>query len=355
MLIVALAGLLPFTACKKDPTPDPPFYHTYGWTAGSPDTDYGAILFTANGGADWQRQGTADVIPNVMINFISAVDDQLVWACGDSINDKATLLKTKNGGSDWVLIPASPDIPVTSYAAIAGFGSDRVWALGTGGIILYSSNAGDDWVQQGQGINPMLQFQSICVVDQNHVWAVGTVDTETEKSPYVYYTRDGGGSWNRMGEGAFDPVVTGFIDVHAIDSNYCWVVGTASSAYVTEDGGQTWQSMMVPGALAHNNGVCIVDKECTWLATDYSTANLNVGVKDEWSSFHLPTSNGAIWPVTIGVTVMNRDTLWMVTSAGGTEVNGEVFFTQNGGADWVKQDIPVISSFRRITFPKAMR
>ncbi len=91
------------------------------------------------------------------------------------------------------------------------------------------------------------------------------------------------------------------------------------------------------------------------MATDYSAANYYEATSDMWTNYHLPTSSGAIWPVTLGVTAMNKDTVWMVTGADGTDVKGEVFYTTDGGTQWTKQDIPVVCYLRRISFPFGIR
>jgi len=144
--------------------------------------------------------------------------------------------------------------------------------------------------------------------------------------------------------------------VHAISPNDAWAVGTGNGALRTKDGGQTWEVMHpASGGLAHNNGVCMFDKDNVWIATDYSAANYYSEATGEWNHFNLDTSPGTIWPVTIGTTTLSKDIVWMVTTAGGQDVQGEIFYTDNGGTTWIKQQIPVVSSFRRITFPKATR
>lgn len=340
--------------CNEDNDNDEPTYQLIGWTAGSAYDGYGTILYTEDGGQTWTRQGTPGVIPDVSIEFISAVSENLVWACGDSIDGKPTILKTTDGGKNWVRIEAARSIPVVSYGGISGVGENIAWAVGHQNVIIKTTDGGLTWTPQNEGADPAFDLASISVVDENHVWAAGG----SNFNPYIAfitYTSDGGEHWYRQGEEDIPAEIDGFIDIHAISPKDAWVVGTGQGALRTKDGGQTWEIMQTPGGLAHNNGVCMVDKENVWMATDYSEANFYSESTGQWTNFHLPTSTHAIWPVTIGTTALSKDTVWMVTTAGGNIVQGEIFYTDNGGDTWAKQDIPVISSFRRITFPKATR
>lgn len=348
-ILIAL-NVLFTTACKKDEDQEPE--KLKGWIAGETYEGWGVILYTEDGGTNWVRQGNKQSFGEGNLEFVSAIDENLVWACGDTSNGTTGVLKTIDGGQNWVRIDAGSGLPLISCGGIGGVG-DLVWAVGGEGMIAHSDDGGISWERQDEGKKNGPQYGGITVVDWDHIWAVG--DDGTGMVPYINHTSDGGLSWERQGVGAFNEDVTAFIDVHAISKDYCWVVGTASSAYATEDGGKTWKQMMPPLGLAHNNGVCIVDKDYTWVATDYSIANFYNGPGNSWTSFHLPTATEAIWPVTIGVTLLDKNTVWLATTAGGTQVKGQVFHTTDGGQNWILQEIPVISSFRRISFPKGNR
>lgn len=352
-VLLILAILCSSLHCKKDEN-ETPRDRLIGWVGGSPYEGYGTILCTEDGGQNWTRQGTMDVIPNVTIEFISAINENLAWACGDSIDGKPTILKTTDGGKNWMRIEAVRDIPIVSYGGISGVGNNIAWAVGHQNVIIKTTDGGLTWTRQNQGADPAFDLASISVVDENHVWAAGGSNFNPYIA-YITYTSDGGEHWFRQGEDDIPVEVNGFIDIHAISPKDAWVVGTGQGALRTKDGGQTWEVMQTPGGLAHNNGICMVDKDNVWMATDYSSAYFYTEATGQWQQFDLKTSSQAIWPVTIGVTTLSKDTVWMVTTAGGNIVQGEIFYTDNGGTSWVKQGIPVISSFRRITFPKATR
>jgi photosystem II stability/assembly factor-like uncharacterized protein len=352
--IILIMALISIFAYCKDEEEENPVDQMKGWVAGSSYEGYGVILFTENGGKTWTRQGSQEVIPDVDLEFISAIDENLVWACGDSINGEPVILKTTDGGKHWVRQGLSRDIPAVAYGGIGGVGTNIAWAVGQQNTIIKTTDGGETWTQQNLGADPAFDLSTIAVVDENHVWAAGGINHDPFTA-YIIYTSDGGEHWVRQGENDIPAEVNGFIDIHAISPNDAWAVGTGQGALRTRDGGQTWETMMTPGGMAHNNGVCMVDKDNVWVATDYSAANFYSESTGNWTHFSLPTSTQTIWPVTIGVTTYSKDIVWMVTTAGGDVVQGEIFFTQDGGTTWTKQETSVISSFRRITFPEATR
>lgn len=345
--------LLVSVRCTKDDPADLPG-KMKGWAAGSAYDGYGVILHTDNGGRTWIRQGSRDEIPEVTIEYISAINDKVVWACGDSINGKPVILKTTDGGCNWQQLGLDRNIPAVSYGGIGGTGENIAWAVGQQNVIIKTTDGGQTWTRQNLGGDPAFDLNGIAVADENHVWAAGASSADPYIA-YITFTNDGGEHWYRQGISDIPEEVTGFIDIHAISPMDAWVVGTGQGALRTRDGGQTWETMQPAGGMAHNNGVCMADKDNVWMATDYSAVYHYSESYQQWQQFSLPTSSQAVWPVTIGVTTLNQNIVWAVTSAGGDLVKGEIFFTDNGGSTWVKQEIPVTCMLRRISFPAATR
>jgi photosystem II stability/assembly factor-like uncharacterized protein len=351
MMIVMISLII---HCKDDET-DNPDDMLAGWIVGSSYDGYGTILYTPDGGKNWIRQGSADVIPNVPLEFVSAINDRLVWVCGDSIDGKPSILRTTDGGKNWQRIELPQTIPVVSYFGIGGVGEHIAWAAGQQNVIIKTTDGGVTWIRQDAGTNPDLVFTSMAVVDENNVWVVGYQWKMLDNKAYIMHTSDGGEHWDRQGENDIPAILDAFIDVHAISPTDAWAVGTGKGALRTTDGGQTWKDMDSPGGITHNNGVCMADTDNVWLAIDNSGALFYSEVTGSWQTFHLPTSSAAIWPVTMGTAAISKDIVWMVTSAGGDDVKGEVFYSDNGGATWTRQEIPVVAGLLRISFPKATR
>lgn len=84
-------------SCSKDnDNPQPVEKKPYAWVAGEKDsTGYGMILYSADSGETWVRQGQGiAALHDVDVSDIWAVDENNVWAvCSENI-----ILKTIDGG-----------------------------------------------------------------------------------------------------------------------------------------------------------------------------------------------------------------------------------------------------------------
>ena len=109
---------------------------TAGWAVGAGDSDYGTILYSPDGGLSWVRQGTPDMIPDVRLKDVFAVDDQVCWVAGeaDTLRGTTVLLFTEDGGATWSNQGSSlrTSRPV-SIAAIVAHDKDTAWAVTSDG------------------------------------------------------------------------------------------------------------------------------------------------------------------------------------------------------------------------------
>ena len=99
-----------------------------GWTVGQ----YGVILHTTDGGANWvpQTSGTKNYLSSTV--FINA---QTGWAVGQS----GTVLGTTDGGSHWALKPSGVNYYLLSVFFLD---SQTGWVVGDHGSILKTTNGG---------------------------------------------------------------------------------------------------------------------------------------------------------------------------------------------------------------------
>lgn len=351
-LFLILLAILLFSACKKD-NDNPESNEVIGWTAGDPIDGYGTILYTKDGGDNWVRQGNANQIPDIVIPDICAVSSSTAWACGDSIHGYGTILKTTDGGQNWVRQGVGKGIPAVSFTSISAVNADIAFAVGFGGTVVKTIDGGNSWQIQAQGLVPTAELQRIYAFDQNIVWAVGTSKSE---DTFIIHTSDGGYSWKRQGENDVPPEMVGLIDVHAISPSYAWAVGTAAGTMRTTDGGQYWESITTPIGIGHNNGICLVNDTTTWVAADYCAIfNYSSDTSQHWISHSVSCNTEALWPVLLGVTVLDESKIWVVGSSGGLGVAGDIFYSPDGGKSWKTQTNPVKVNLRRVSFVGAMR
>lgn len=136
----------------------------------------------------------------------------------------------------------------------------RLVAVGERGFIIASDDDGKSWQQLNSPVSVTLV--KVRFIDDVEGWAVGHAGV-------VLHTRDGGLNWTRQLDGIQaadielqDATRSGnaeritqaqqlvdegpdkpFLDLLFLDANTGWIVGAYGLAFVTHDGGQSWQSL----------------------------------------------------------------------------------------------------------------
>ena len=349
--IFTFTGLIIFSiSCKKNKNTSQPIdTGIYGWAVGYTLDGYGTIIYTNNGGKTWVRQGNAQTIPNTSFADVCVIDKKNVWAVGGNIDGYATILKTSDGGETWIRLGSAQSIPDVELEGISVINNNIAWAAGDEGTILKTTDGGTNWTQQNKGKLSNVPFQMVYATDDNNVWAVGIGDTLA----VILHTSNGGDTWTRQG---LDSLHTGnipnaLIDVHAINHNVAWTVGAGQALY-TLDGGETWTNKSTPLGPLHNNGVCIINENIVWVASDYKNICKLTDLDSAWilqsSPAGLPSAEY------MGITAFDEYTAWIV-SVNIEEPGGYILYTNDGGNTWVEQTNPVNISLRRISFAGALR
>jgi photosystem II stability/assembly factor-like uncharacterized protein len=332
---------------------DPDQMDLHGWTAGSTQDGYGTILHTEDGGETWVRQGNSAMIPDVILNDVSAVDEDIAWVVGAADDGYGTILRTTDAGETWVRQGSSSSIPDAELSSVSAVNKQIAWIIGTWitgdvGVVLKTSDGGSTWTQQAQSMLANIQFETVYAYDENNVWAVGQ-DNES-LHPLIIYSSDGGDSWAKQGESDL-PDTCGLIGVHAASLNTVWVVGT-EVAYLSTDGGSTWTDRSTSIGIGHNNGVCAVSEQAAWIAADYSQACFTSDAGETWIYQNTPTKG--TWPVNTRVTAVDQDTVWMISRSAGS-VLGQIFHTADGGDNWAEQFSSADTYMNGISFAGALR
>lgn len=359
-----LIGLTVLTGGCSDDSNEQVLTGQAGWIAGSPVDGYGTILHTQDGGNTWVRQGSQEMIHDVQLNDVTAVDSMNIWVVGQSSNGYATILRTTDGGETWIRQGSASTIPDVDVGllGVSAVDGEVAWVAGGNGTVLNTIDGGDTWVQQAQGLVPDAQFQSLSAHDRNNVWAVGSVDNNS--TICIIHTTDGGKTWVREGESDIPPDArfNALIDVHTIDKSTAWAVGNKGSVFITTDGGTTWvnkswtDDRACCGAeLTDYNGVCAVNDLIAWKALDPAGVCITTDGGDSWIRQERAPSYASGYEC-YGVTAMDENTAWIV---GGNPWGdpGLILHTTDGGkTPWQEQINPVNSNFlRRVSFVGDLR
>lgn len=191
------------------------------------------IFTTEDGGRTWQSstrflpQTFGGAEPELYsVRFTSKRRGWIVGSLsrGENVVD-SLVLYTADGGASW----QRQRVPVRDELIHLDFDGDRRgWIVGSGGRILHTRDGGESWTLQNSGTTAALyhvDFQG----DEDG-WAVGERGT-------VLRTEDGGLTWRA----APPPVRTTLLSVKFVSKEEGWVVGRAGVILRTDDGGRTWK------------------------------------------------------------------------------------------------------------------
>ena len=133
-----------------------------------------------------------------------------------AVGERGVILLSDDGGAKWRQVPA----PTSAGLTAVRFVGDRAgWAVGHGGVVLSTTDAGETWQRRFDGVAAAkLQLQAATV--SGDAKAVAEAQRMVE-------------------EGADKPL----LDLYFQDERHGWVIGAYNAAFVTEDGGATWQSV----------------------------------------------------------------------------------------------------------------
>ncbi len=128
-----------------------------GWITG----DKGTILRTTDGGTTWTRLRTDT---NATLYHVDFLDDERGWVVGA----RGTMLRTLDGGDSW--LAAAVPTPQATLLSVNFVNGDEGWIVGRGGVILRASDSGRTWVQQESGTKQNLYALTM---NKKHGVAVG--------------------------------------------------------------------------------------------------------------------------------------------------------------------------------------
>ena len=190
------------------------------------------ILKTTDGGESWQ-QGVTNVESEQdrhrapLLFGVTMCGETSGWAVGDDL-----ILHTKDAGQTWER--QQSDVRGESIYSVACTNSELAWAVGTGGVMLRTTDGGKTWIHSE--LIPKQPLMQIRFFGRNG-WIVGGSDDES----VVIRSSDGGETWERQPNVAAGRV----LDIFFI-GDLGWIAGQTGRMLVTSDSGKTWSPQRVP-------------------------------------------------------------------------------------------------------------
>lgn len=314
---------------KKDDEPDPEPKKKYAWVSGDADsTGYGMILFSADGGETWQRQGQGSTaLQGINVIDIWALDENNIWATGS----KNVILRTNDGGQTWTQVPAPANKSNPELLSISIVNNTNIWISGSGGTV-YRSTDGNSFTQVGDTTffhNGLMQ--GIWAISPEKVYVVGGIGAKGERG-FIGFTLDGGATWdsihleNDYNRNEWISVVS--------SGNTIVVYGGKSHYVVSTDGGTIWMNDSVPapggGGGADINHLIMLNSQTWWGAFDMGHIFLTTDGGTTWTD--QPTGQGGEFLV--GIDTWDSQLALTVGALAGWPPEGVILKTTNGGTLW---------------------
>lgn len=143
-----------------------------------------------------------------------------------AVGERGFVLLSDDGGRRW---RQAREVPVSVTLTNVQFVSASVgWAVGHGGVVLHTRDGGERWVRQLDGAQA-----AALVLEDAQAAAAGAADEPALQRAL----REAEGL---VADGPDKPL----LGLHFRDERRGWVVGAYGLALATDDGGQSWRSIM---------------------------------------------------------------------------------------------------------------
>lgn len=161
----------------------------------------------------------SDFATHSLMLDVAQAEDRLV-----AVGERGFIIVSDDGGETW----DQAESPVTvTLTRVQFVGADLGWAVGHGGVVLHTSDGGDTWRQQLDG------EQAAELELDAAVKAQDAAPSESGQRRVALAER-------LVAEGADKP----FLTVHFFDGKSGVILGAYGLAFATEDGGETWDSII---------------------------------------------------------------------------------------------------------------
>lgn len=116
----------------------------------------GAILLSNDGGMSWQQQA----VVGDNFNSISAIDSLHIYVSGLS----GFVVKTSDGGKTWKRLRNGSNLTLPNYQLwdLLFVSEQKGYAVGEKGLVIYTDDAGEHWMEFDPFTSNNLRFISLC-------------------------------------------------------------------------------------------------------------------------------------------------------------------------------------------------
>lgn len=295
-----------------------------GWIVGIANT----ILHTTNGGYNWDAQN-----PPPSVNYYSVffTDDQTGHAVGATVGGSGRIRHTTDGGSTWEPISINDGYSLWSVFFI----NDTVGWIAGGrepGLFIdpirtihHTTDGGYTWDLQ------LYQYDSLALHDVHFIdEATGCAVGEHGS---IFWTTDGGNNWVQQNSG----IVQHLWGIRLLDAYSAWAAGIQGTILRTTDAGLTWIPQIADSSYGFRR-VIFTDASNGWISGGGNGMGIALHTTDSGATWETQYTGATTALMSIYFT--DADTGWAVGNL------GTIVHTTNGGTGIIEDAVTTIRDIR---------
>lgn len=291
----------------------------------------GQFLKSTNGGDDWEITGFESEGPWA-VDFINATT-------GYMVTDAGNIYKTTDGGSSFTSL--NTGLTTGRFWDVQFINENQGWVVGKGDdlpVILYTEDAGANWVKQEHNSFSARGFTSVFFLDENTGW-IGGYEYE------IYKTTDGGENWTKQTISEPDQGFAFFTSIQFLDENNGYATttifqsSTVRKIIKTTDGGTTWTPVGDQTSMTYVGALHFFDVDKGYIVGRSKIMETNNG-GDSWEDIYVPSGGETL----LNMAFLNDD-IGYVTGSGGL-----ILKTTDGGLNWESKRKGTVALLRSVKF-----
>ena len=270
-----------------------------------------SLLFISDCFSQWIVQNSGVSVNLYDVKFLNRYTG---WAVGDG----GIIVKTTNGGDNWINVPNPSITGGGILSSLFIVDSNILYVVGGHEIILKSTNSGNTWIEIRNGpYGISTGFRGVYFLNKDTGWFCGSMR--------VLRTTDGGTTfdstgifWGSLADVFFKDFMTGLICGDGV-------------VFKSNDAGMNWYNTNVPtGGWAHQfRKISVINKQYVWIVGNGNIVYKSTNFADSWDSIaYLPAYPPSVMYCSYFSSI---NTGW----AGGSY--GYLYKTIDGGYSWTRQ------------------
>lgn len=200
----------------------------------------GHVLLSEKG-ENWQQTSVNTVPTRATLNAVFAIGNK-VWAVGHD----AVILRSEDDGQTWQKVYASPE-DEQPLMDVYFLDEKQGFALGAYGLFMKSADGGKSW-EHAKVSDDDFHLNAMARLDANTLMIVGEAGT-------AYLSEDRGESWQSL----VLPYEGSFFGLTSNDAGTVVAFGLRGHVYISHDRGENWQPVPVKSPLSLFGGTTLDD------------------------------------------------------------------------------------------------